>query len=224
MNEGQGLPRSEGRCPAQWHSVVCFAAADSLDPRTCGKQGVCRIAPSLAILISLPLLRRWPPLEGPWEQGQCPAPGDAKNRHGWRYTYQRCVLVDMVISSRTEPACRRQDSQRSTVAVPRRDDLHRYRPHTLLPIYLVAFSTTFGGVGGLSDKQLGLIGSVFFAGLIVAMLVTGPAADRLGAKSVRAAGPRAGGRGAADAGGGTNVPGPAAGGLPSWGWGRASWT
>lgn len=53
----------------------------------------------------------------------------------------------------------------------------------LLPIYLVTFSATFGGAGGLSDKQLGLVGSVFFAGLIAAMLVTGPAADRLGAKA-----------------------------------------
>lgn len=53
----------------------------------------------------------------------------------------------------------------------------------LLPIYLVTFSATFGGAAGLSDKQLGLIGSVFFAGLIAAMLVTGPAADRLGAKA-----------------------------------------
>lgn len=53
----------------------------------------------------------------------------------------------------------------------------------VIPMYLVAFSVTFGGAEGLSDKHLGLIGSVFFAGLIVAMLVTGPAADRFGAKA-----------------------------------------
>ena len=88
----------------------------------------------------------------------------------------------MVISSRTEPACRRQDSQRAQWLCRGGMICIAIVAH-LLPIYLVAFSTTFGGVGGLSDKQLGLIGSVFFAGLIVAMLVTGPAADRLGAKA-----------------------------------------
>jgi fucose permease len=91
-------------------------------------------------------------------------------------------LIDAVISSSTEPACSQQHSRRVQWLCRGGMICIAIVAH-LLPIYLVTFSATFGGTGGLSDKQHGLIGSVFFAGLIAAMLVTGPAADRLGAKA-----------------------------------------
>jgi MFS family permease len=53
----------------------------------------------------------------------------------------------------------------------------------LPPIYLTTFSQTFGGAGGLSTEQLGWIGTLLFAGLVVGLLVAGPLADRWGARA-----------------------------------------
>jgi MFS family permease len=52
----------------------------------------------------------------------------------------------------------------------------------LPPIYRTTFSQTFGGPAGLSTEQLGWIGTLLFAGLVVGLLVAGPLADRLGAR------------------------------------------
>jgi len=52
----------------------------------------------------------------------------------------------------------------------------------LLPVFLTTISRTFGGPGGLTQEQLGRLGAVGFAGLVVGILVTGPLADRWGAK------------------------------------------
>lgn len=55
----------------------------------------------------------------------------------------------------------------------------------LLPIFLVSIQHSFPGAsgGGLTQEELGRIGSVAFVGLVFAILVTGPLADRLGAKT-----------------------------------------
>jgi fucose permease len=48
----------------------------------------------------------------------------------------------------------------------------------LLPVFLTTLSRTLGGAaGGLTDEQLGRIGAVTFAGLVTAILLTGPLAD-----------------------------------------------
>ncbi|ARA80126.1 sugar MFS transporter [Pseudomonas ficuserectae] len=47
-----------------------------------------------------------------------------------------------------------------------------------LPVYLTSFSDTFGGASGLTAEQLGRIPAVMFLSFIVAILVTGPLADR----------------------------------------------
>ena len=52
----------------------------------------------------------------------------------------------------------------------------------LLPVFLTTISRTYGGAGGLTHEQLGRLGSSAFAGLFVGILVTGPLADRWGAK------------------------------------------
>jgi fucose permease len=53
----------------------------------------------------------------------------------------------------------------------------------LLPVFLTTLSPTLGGAaGGLTDEQLGRIGAVTFAGLVTAILLTGPLADRLGGR------------------------------------------
>lgn len=52
----------------------------------------------------------------------------------------------------------------------------------LLPVFLTTISAAYGGVGGLTQEQLGRLGAVLFSGLVVGILVTGPLADRLGAK------------------------------------------
>src|SRR3954454_6195747 len=53
----------------------------------------------------------------------------------------------------------------------------------LLPVFLTSLSSTLGGAaGGLTDEQLGRIGAVTFAGLVTAILLTGPLADRLGGR------------------------------------------
>jgi fucose permease len=49
----------------------------------------------------------------------------------------------------------------------------------LLPVFLTTLSARFGG---LSNEQLGRLGASAFAGLVIGILVTGPLADRGGAK------------------------------------------
>jgi MFS family permease len=58
----------------------------------------------------------------------------------------------------------------------------------LLPVFLTKISHTFGGAGGLTQEQLGRLGAFAFAGLVVGILVTGPLADRWGAKPFALAG------------------------------------
>ncbi len=52
----------------------------------------------------------------------------------------------------------------------------------LLPVFLTTLSGMYGGAAGLSQEQLGRLGAVAFAGLAVGILMTGPLADRWGAK------------------------------------------
>ena len=52
----------------------------------------------------------------------------------------------------------------------------------LLPVFLTTLSATYGGVDGLTGEQLGRLGAISFAGLVLGILITGPLADRLGAK------------------------------------------
>lgn len=52
----------------------------------------------------------------------------------------------------------------------------------LLPVFLTTLSATYGGAEGLTAEQLGRLGALAFAGLVVGILVTGPLADRWGTK------------------------------------------
>ncbi|MBL9175702.1 MAG: MFS transporter, partial [Verrucomicrobiales bacterium] len=52
----------------------------------------------------------------------------------------------------------------------------------LLPVFLTTLSSDYGGVGGLSAELLGRLGALTFAGLVTGIVVTGPLADRWGAK------------------------------------------
>ncbi len=52
----------------------------------------------------------------------------------------------------------------------------------LLPVFLTTLSSIYGGVSGLTQEQLGRLGGIAFAGLVIGILVTGPLADRWGAK------------------------------------------
>jgi MFS family permease len=52
----------------------------------------------------------------------------------------------------------------------------------LLPVFLTTLSGLYGGAAGLTQEQLGRLGAISFAGLVVGILVTGPLADRWGAK------------------------------------------
>jgi fucose permease len=52
----------------------------------------------------------------------------------------------------------------------------------LVPVFLTTISVTYGGAHGLTQEQLGRLGASSVAGLVVGILVTGPLADRLGAK------------------------------------------
>ncbi len=52
----------------------------------------------------------------------------------------------------------------------------------LLPVFLITIGATYGSESGLTQEQLGRLGACTFAGLVVGILITGPLADRLGAK------------------------------------------
>ncbi|HEO72219.1 MAG TPA: MFS transporter [Candidatus Hydrogenedentes bacterium] len=52
----------------------------------------------------------------------------------------------------------------------------------LVPVYLTTFSEVFGGPAGLTEEQLGRIPAVVFAATVVGILISGPLADRWGAK------------------------------------------
>ncbi len=52
----------------------------------------------------------------------------------------------------------------------------------LLPVFLVSIRDTFGGEVSLSGEELGRIGGTAFLGLVVGIVLTGPLADRWGAK------------------------------------------
>jgi fucose permease len=52
----------------------------------------------------------------------------------------------------------------------------------LIPVFLTTLSASLGGAHGLSNEQLGRIAAVTFIGLVSGVLITGPLADRFGAK------------------------------------------
>ena len=52
----------------------------------------------------------------------------------------------------------------------------------LLPVFLTTLRTEYGGTAGLTGEQLGRLGALTFAGLVAGILLTGPMADRWGAK------------------------------------------
>jgi fucose permease len=52
----------------------------------------------------------------------------------------------------------------------------------LLPVFLTTLSRTYGGADGLTAEQLGRLGAIIFAGLVAGIGLTGPLADRYGAK------------------------------------------
>jgi fucose permease len=53
----------------------------------------------------------------------------------------------------------------------------------LLPVFLTTLSELFGGAEGLTKEQLGRLGALTFAGLSIGIVITGPLADRFGAKT-----------------------------------------
>ena len=52
----------------------------------------------------------------------------------------------------------------------------------LLPVFLTSLKTLYGGVSELTGEQLGRLGALAFAGLVTGIVMTGPLADRWGAK------------------------------------------
>lgn len=52
----------------------------------------------------------------------------------------------------------------------------------LLPVFLTTISAAYGGAAGLTQEQLGRLGAIMFAGLVVGIVGAGPLADRLGPK------------------------------------------
>jgi len=58
----------------------------------------------------------------------------------------------------------------------------------LLPVFLTSLSVTFGGPGGLTQEQLGRLGAIGFAGVVLGILIAGPLADHWGSKGFTLAG------------------------------------
>lgn len=58
----------------------------------------------------------------------------------------------------------------------------------LMPVYLTSVSADLGGSEGLSKEKLGRIGAATFVGLVGGILLSGPLADRLGARTFTLAG------------------------------------
>ena len=58
----------------------------------------------------------------------------------------------------------------------------------LMPVFLTTVSKDLGESGGLTHEQLGRIVAATFAGLVLGLLLTGPLADRVGAKPFTLAG------------------------------------
>lgn len=52
----------------------------------------------------------------------------------------------------------------------------------LMPVFLTTVSLDLGGPAGLTNEQLGRIGAVTFTGLVLAICMAGPLADRIGGK------------------------------------------
>jgi MFS family permease len=52
----------------------------------------------------------------------------------------------------------------------------------LLPVFLTTLSKEYGGNAGLTQEQLGRLGSMAFIGVVTGIISTGPLADRWGAK------------------------------------------
>ncbi|MFA6962278.1 MAG: MFS transporter [Opitutaceae bacterium] len=52
----------------------------------------------------------------------------------------------------------------------------------LLPVFLTTLSETYGGATGLTGEQLGRLGALAFAGVVIGIVITGPLADRWGTK------------------------------------------
>ena len=52
----------------------------------------------------------------------------------------------------------------------------------LVPVFLTTLRVDLGGAVGLTNEQLGRLGAITFAGLVGGILLSGPLADRLGAK------------------------------------------
>jgi fucose permease len=52
----------------------------------------------------------------------------------------------------------------------------------LVPVLLTTLSGALGGPAGLTQEQLGRLGAAAFAGLVLGIVITGPLADRWGAK------------------------------------------
>jgi len=52
----------------------------------------------------------------------------------------------------------------------------------LMPVFLTTLRADLGGAVQLSNEQLGRIGAITFVGLVAGILITGPLADRFGAK------------------------------------------
>ena len=58
----------------------------------------------------------------------------------------------------------------------------------LVPVFLTTLRIDLGGAAGLTNEQLGRLGAVTFAGLVGGILLSGPLADRWGARPFTVAG------------------------------------
>lgn len=52
----------------------------------------------------------------------------------------------------------------------------------LLPVFLTTLSEIYGGAAGLTGEQLGRLGGIAFAGVVIGIVIAGPLADRYGSK------------------------------------------